>query len=168
MGYNIIMRPLVQNLGKMPSFFSFETQYISTHFVSSKVTFSILDRKKGYCWFSGSSLLSLFQKDLQFWKVNLTVRFVILTYYSPGDIYTTSRIISQFSAQSDIAFVPYAWFTGSYCYIDHYMMELLLPTSGVSFTKLWDASYDQLTRRRSHELILRTNCYIVLGCVARA
>ncbi len=39
--------------------------------------------------------------------------------------------------------------------------------SGVSFTKLWDASYDQLTRRRSHELILRTNCYIVLGCVAR-
>ncbi len=37
---------------------------------------------------------------------------------------------------------------------------------GVSFTKLCDASYDQLTHRRSHELILLTNCYIALGCVA--
>ena len=38
---------------------------------------------------------------------------------------------------------------------------------GVSLTKPCDASYDQLTRRRSHELILRTNCYIALGCVVR-
>ena len=41
-------------------------------------------------------------------------------------------------------------------------------TPGVSFTKLSDASYDQLTRRRSHKLILLTNCCITLGCVARA
>ena len=40
--------------------------------------------------------------------------------------------------------------------------------SGVSFTKLWDASYNQLTHRRSHELILITNFYTALGCVARA
>ncbi len=36
-----------------------------------------------------------------------------------------------------------------------------------SFTKLCDASYDQLTCRRSHELILLTNRYITLGCVTR-
>ncbi len=36
------------------------------------------------------------------------------------------------------------------------------------FTKLCNALYDQLTRRRSHKLILLTNYYIALGCVARA
>ncbi len=38
----------------------------------------------------------------------------------------------------------------------------------MSFTKLCDASYDQLTCSRSHKLILLTNCYIALGCVACA
>ncbi len=38
-------------------------------------------------------------------------------------------------------------------------------TPGVSFTKLREASYDQLTCRRSHELILLMNCYIALSCV---
>ncbi len=40
---------------------------------------------------------------------------------------------------------------------------------GVSFIKLCDASHDQLTCSRSHELILLTNCYalIALDCVAR-
>ncbi len=36
---------------------------------------------------------------------------------------------------------------------------------GASFTKLCDRSSDQLTHRRSHKLILLTNCYIALGCV---
>ncbi len=45
--------------------------------------------------------------------------------------------------------------------------EIFLVSPGVSFTKLCDASYNQLIRRRSHELILHTNCYIALGCVAR-
>ncbi len=40
--------------------------------------------------------------------------------------------------------------------------------AGVSLTKLCNVSYNQLTCRRSHELILRTNCYIALGCVGRA
>ncbi len=39
---------------------------------------------------------------------------------------------------------------------------------GVSFTKICDASYNQLTHRRSHEVILLMNCYIALGCVAHA
>ncbi len=38
----------------------------------------------------------------------------------------------------------------------------------VSFTKLCDASYNQLTHRRSDLLILLTNYYIALGCVAHA
>ena len=46
--------------------------------------------------------------------------------------------------------------------------EIASSKSGVSFTKLCDALYDHLTRRRSHKLILRTICYITLGCVTRA
>ncbi len=39
---------------------------------------------------------------------------------------------------------------------------------GVFVTNLCNALYDQLTRCRSHKLILLTNCYIVLGCLTRA
>ena len=46
-----------------------------------------------------------------------------------------------------------------------YFINLLLNCTGVSFTKLCDALYDQLTHRRSHKLILLTNCYIALGYV---
>ncbi len=37
----------------------------------------------------------------------------------------------------------------------------------MSFTKPCNAKYDQLTHRRNHKLILRTNCYIALVCFVR-
>ena len=50
--------------------------------------------------------------------------------------------------------------------------EVFLPSEdmlpGVTFTKVCDASYDQVTCCRSHKLILLKNCYIALGCIARA
>ena len=39
--------------------------------------------------------------------------------------------------------------------------------SGVSFVKPCDTSYEQLTHRRNHKLILLTNYSIALGCIAR-
>ncbi len=43
----------------------------------------------------------------------------------------------------------------------------IFPLIRMSFTKLCDAWYHQLSHRRSHKLILLMNCYIALGCVAR-
>ena len=75
-----------------------------------------------------------------------------------------------FSSKSQKMYI-FWWFTEHNIlitpFIKHATLQIVYSTSrtqcGVSFTKLCDASYNQLTHCRSHELILLSNCNIAFG-----